>query len=75
MQAGHAPTAKTLSMKVMSFTLSSPAVFGNAGKMGRWVLKNTPFVVNNPLNLWYKQREMPEPPKESFREWYKRVKE
>ena len=75
MQAGHAPTAKTLSMKAMSFTLSSPAVFGNAGKMGRWVLKNTPFVVNNPLNLWYKQREMPEPPKESFREWYKRVKE
>jgi L-lactate dehydrogenase complex protein LldF len=22
------------------------------------------------LNVWYKQREMPVPPKESFREWY-----
>jgi hypothetical protein len=29
-------------------------------------------MVNNGANAWYKQREMPEPPTESFREWYKK---
>jgi L-lactate dehydrogenase complex protein LldF len=33
-------------------------------------MRNIPFVVNNGLNPWFKNREMPEPPKESFREWY-----
>ena len=31
-----------------------------------------PILVSNGLNLWYKQREMQKPPKESFREWYKK---
>jgi L-lactate dehydrogenase complex protein LldF len=30
--------------------------------------------VNNKLNPWFKQREMPEAPKESFRDWYKKNK-
>ena len=30
------------------------------------------FLVNNSLNPWTKQREMPAPPEESFREWYKK---
>ena len=33
-------------------------------------MHNVPFVVNNKLNPWYKQRDMPEGPKESFSEWY-----
>ena len=69
-EAGHVPALKKLGMQAMSFTLAHPAIYQNAGKMGRWVMKNTPFIVNNPLNAWYKQREMPEVPKESFREWY-----
>ncbi|MEZ4902580.1 MAG: hypothetical protein R2822_12925 [Spirosomataceae bacterium] len=44
----------------------------NVGKVGRFAMANAPFVVNNSLNPWYKQREMPEPPKESFGEWYKK---
>jgi L-lactate dehydrogenase complex protein LldF len=35
-------------------------------------MKNLPGIVNNGLNPWYKQREMPAPPEESFREWYKK---
>ena len=27
-------------------------------------------MTNNKLNIWYKQRDMPKPPKESFRDWY-----
>ena len=69
---GHSPAAKTIAMKVMDFTLSSPTRFKLAGKMGRWTLKNAPFTVNNQLNLWFKNREMPTPPKESFSEWFKK---
>ncbi len=69
---GHASVSKKLGMQVMNFTLSNPTVFSTGGKVGRWVLKNAPFVVNNGLNPWHKQREMPEPPSESFREWYKK---
>ncbi|MEX6686203.1 LutB/LldF family L-lactate oxidation iron-sulfur protein [Danxiaibacter flavus] len=70
---GHASIVKKLGMKGMTFTLSHPAVFNFAGKAGRWVLKHTPFVVNNGFNPWFKQRDMPEPPKESFAEWYKKA--
>jgi L-lactate dehydrogenase complex protein LldF len=69
---GYTPTAKTISMKLMAQTLSSPTLYNAAGKSGRFVLKNMPFLVSNKLNPWYKEREMPEAPKESFREWYKR---
>jgi L-lactate dehydrogenase complex protein LldF len=68
---GYAPAAKKVSMKVMGWTLSSSATYHIAGKAGRLVLKYAPFMVNNKFNPWYKQREMPEPPKESFGEWYK----
>jgi len=42
--------------------------------MGRWTLKYAPFTVNNRLNPWYKGREMPRPPQQSFSEWYREVK-
>ena len=69
---GYAPASKKLGMEGMSFTLSHPAVYNIAGKAGRWVMKNTPFVLNNKLNPWYKQRDMPAPPKQSFTDWYKK---
>jgi L-lactate dehydrogenase complex protein LldF len=69
---GHATVAKRASMAGMTFTLSNPSVYKMAGKAGRLVLKYAPGLINNTLNPWYKQREMPEPPKESFTEWYKK---
>jgi len=67
---GYVDKTKALGMKAMQLTLSSPSLYRAAGKMGRMTLKYAPFTVNNRFNPWYKQREMPEPPKESFREWY-----
>ncbi len=69
-KSGHAPAAKKIGMKAMSFTFSHPAVYRSGGSIGRKLMKALPFVVNNGLNPWFKQREMPEPPEESFREWY-----
>jgi L-lactate dehydrogenase complex protein LldF len=67
---GHAPAGKKIGMKIMDITLSSPALYRIAGKAGRTVLKYAPFMVNNKLNPWYKQRDMPSPPEQSFGEWY-----
>ena len=69
---GYAPAAKKIAMRGMTFTLSKPGMYALAGKAGRWVLGKAPFIVNNKFNPWYKQREMPEPPKASFGEWYKK---
>jgi L-lactate dehydrogenase complex protein LldF len=72
---GYGDKKKAAAMQAMAYTLSSPKVYRIAGKAGRWVMKHTPFAVNNPLNPWYKQREMPDPPKESFGEWYRKNRE
>jgi len=69
---GHTPTGKTIAMNGMAAVLSNPMVFNLAGKAGRFVMQKVPTLVNNHLNPWYKQREMPAPPEESFREWYKK---
>jgi L-lactate dehydrogenase complex protein LldF len=71
-QKGYTTAAKRASMQVMNITLSNPTIYHAGGKMGRWVLKHTPFAVNNSFNPWYKQRDMPEPPKNSFGEWYEK---
>jgi len=69
---GHVSPVKTAGMKAMTWTFSMPGLFAFAGKAGRIFMKYMPFVVNNKLNPWYKEREMPAPPKEAFREWYAR---
>ncbi|TWF39704.1 L-lactate dehydrogenase complex protein LldF [Chitinophaga polysaccharea] len=71
---GYTSTAKTAGMKVMTGVLSAPGVYKAAGKMGRWVMRAFPGMVNNRMNPWYKQREMPVPPAQSFSEWYKKNK-
>lgn len=71
MKEGLAPAGKVIGMKLMAWLMSSPAVFRMAGGIGRKVMSWFPFMVNNGLNPWYKQREMPAPPKQSFQEWYK----
>ncbi len=69
---GHAPALKKAGMQGMTFTLNNPGVYRFAGKAGRWFMRNVPFVLNNKMNPWYKQRDMPEPPRQSFTEWYKK---
>ena len=67
---GHVATSKKIGMKGMAFILSKPGMYRFSGKMGRWMMRMFPFIVKNKLNPWYKQREMPAPPKQSFRDWY-----
>ena len=69
---GYTPKTKTIAMKGMAIVLSSATIFNLAGKTGRFIIKNASFLVNNSLNPWSKQREMPATPEASFREWYKK---
>ena len=69
---GYTPSTKTAAMKAMASTLSHPAIFVWAGKMGRSMMRYLPFLSNNKFNPWYKQRELPLAPKMSFTEWYKK---
>lgn len=67
---GHVPYSKKLAMKAMAFTLSTPVAYRSGGASAKFLLKYAPFVVNNHFNPWFKQREMPDVPGQSFREWY-----
>ncbi len=71
---GYVPAAKKVAMKGMNNILSKPSLYRTAGKTGRWFLNHLPFFVKNKFNPWYKQREMPEAPKQSFGEWYRKRK-
>jgi len=72
---GYVATSKKWGMKGMAFVLANPSIYRISGKIGRWVMRTFPFLTNNKtFNPWYKQREMPTPPKQSFTEWYKNNK-
>jgi L-lactate dehydrogenase complex protein LldF len=69
--ANHTGKGKSLIMKMMASVLNNPGVYRASGKTGRWVMRLFPALFKSKiLNPWYKQREMPVPPKESFRDWY-----
>ena len=70
--SGKGSSQKTMSMKLMAGVLSSPSKYRFSGRFLRWVLKRMPFLVNNKMNPWYKQREMPKAPSQSFKDWYKK---
>jgi L-lactate dehydrogenase complex protein LldF len=70
-EGGHVPAAKKQSMKLMATVLANPALYRVAGKSGRLMMRLAPALANSKsLNPWAKQRDMPAPPKESFRDWY-----
>lgn len=74
-EAGYVSTGKKMGMKGMAFVLSKPALYRFSGKVARWSMRVFPFLFRSiKLNPWYRQREMPQAPKQSFNEWYKHNK-
>ncbi|HEY8396328.1 MAG TPA: lactate utilization protein B [Flavihumibacter sp.] len=69
---GLVEPSKKAGMKFMAWVLSKPALYRSMGALARWSMRKLPFLVNNQLNPWYKQREMPKAPRESFQSWYKK---
>jgi len=63
---GHAPWWKTLAMHGTSFVLKRPALYALAGRLAR---RFTPLANFLKLDPWTQNRDLPDAPKESFREW------
>lgn len=66
---------KRLSMQFAAFVFRHPGLYAFLGKTARITLSLLPrFMVYNRLNPWGKQRELPVPPKSSFRAQFRRRK-
>jgi L-lactate dehydrogenase complex protein LldF len=68
---GYVGNGKKAGMHGMAWVLTNPKIYRTVGRIGRWMMRTFPFVINNQLNPWYKQREMPQAPQKSFRDWFK----
>jgi len=67
------PFIKRFSMKFAGFFLSGNARYNFAGKIIRSAIRILPHsLLYLPVNAWGKGRELPVPPKWSFKEWHKR---
>ena len=71
---GLVPLGKRISMGLVAAVFKRPWLYNLGGNIARWVTPKLPrFLIYNPLNVWGKQREIPEFSKESFRQaWKKR---
>jgi L-lactate dehydrogenase complex protein LldF len=67
------PMGKRLSMTAASWLFRSPWLFALAGRLGRTALRWSPrWLTHHRFNKWTLARELPEPPRESFRQWHAR---
>lgn len=70
-EEGSLPKGKHLGMKAAAWVFAHPAFYHLLGKMARQALKIMPrWMVYNKWNLWGRERELPVPPKQSFKEWF-----
>lgn len=70
-KAGELPSSKSFAMKATGYIFSKPALYRTLGKFGKALYTILPkSIVYNRFNTWGKSRELPLPPKQSFREWY-----
>ncbi len=69
----HGEFAKGLSMKLANGIFKSPLAYKISGNLMRKALKTLPdSLIYHPLNVWGKSRDLPDPPKESFQQWYQK---
>jgi L-lactate dehydrogenase complex protein LldF len=71
---GLLPPGKRFGLRVAAYVFRSTFLYSLAGRMGRFLLRVLPRrVLYARANAWGRGRELPEPPKESFREWHRRT--
>lgn len=64
--------AKSIAMKIANGIFSTPYVYKLSGQIMRGSLKILPqSVTYSNLNIWGKERDLPELPEQSFKDWYK----
>jgi len=74
-ERGLLEKSKRRLMRAAGFVLKRPWALALAGGAARWALRWAPRrAMYNRLNPWGRQRELPAPPQESFRQWVRRRK-
>jgi L-lactate dehydrogenase complex protein LldF len=69
----QAANAKSISMKIANGIFAVPFAYKISAGMMRGALKFLPdSITYSGLNTWGKQRDLPELPKETFKQWYKK---
>jgi L-lactate dehydrogenase complex protein LldF len=69
---GHLSWSKRFAMKWAGRVFQRPWLYATLGRIARTTLRWLPrFLIYNRLNPWGKQRELPEAPRQSFRQLYR----
>lgn len=70
-EQGQLPASKRWGMRIAGSVLARPRLFRVSGAVARWTLRLLPRrLVYNRVNAWGRSRELPDPPRQSFRTWY-----
>ena len=73
MRQGQLGRSKVWSMKLAAWMLRDARRFARIGGIARWFMRQLPrWMIYHRLNPWGRQRELPLPPRQSFRELYAR---
>jgi len=68
----HPDKAKQIAMKVNGKVFKYPWLYDILGGFARTMLKIIPRgIIYSKLNVWGKQRDLPDVPESSFKAWYK----
>lgn len=71
---GYSQTIHDIEEAMAEPILKSSTNLAKAEKLGIWALRNLPkSLLDSPLNPWAKEHANPEPPEETFRQYYERV--
>jgi L-lactate dehydrogenase complex protein LldF len=73
--ANEIPASKKWSMRLLSRVLARPSMYELGGKFARTSLRFVPHSLTHApgYNPWAIARELPAPPPQSFREWFKQT--
>jgi L-lactate dehydrogenase complex protein LldF len=70
------PAGKRLGMRILAFVLAHRALYEAAGRLMRLAVRRLPrAIVYGRWNAWGRRRELPPPPRESFRDAWRRRQE
>jgi L-lactate dehydrogenase complex protein LldF len=70
------PFGKRMQMTLIKWILRNEFVYDLSGKLSRWAIRKWPRKwLYSRINVWGKNRDLPTPPEQSFKSWYKREKQ
>ena len=72
---GHVPLSKTLPMRVAGKVLTRPRLYRLGANVFKWVQRIPRAFLPSDLRCWLKDRDLPDVPKQSFRERMKQERE